>query len=118
MFDAHSLLMELRDTRPDDYRRVALVKDTTPYVPLDVVVQYIKEHTLLHHHGAIDRAVRNGTEANSLPISIVEVLLYAHGPKGALNLIHDMESIAFPKDILQAAGATVQRWNGNKRRRE
>ena len=118
MFDAHSMLMQLRDTQPDDYQRLVNgVKETTPFIHLDVVVQYIKEHTLLHYHGAIDRAIRSGEVTDSVPIAIVEVLVRIHGPQGTLDLIHSIASFAFPKEILQAARVTAQRLNGNKRRR-
>jgi hypothetical protein len=118
MFDAYSLLMTLRDARPDDYQRMMVgVKDTTPFIPLDAAVQFIKDHTLFHHHGAIDRAIRNGEATDSVPTSLAKVLLLTHGPQGAADLIHAMSSFAFPKEAFQAAGVTAQRLNGKKRRR-
>ena len=119
MFDAHSLLMQVRDVRPDDYHRmVASVKNTTPCIPLHVAVQYLKDRTLLHHHAAIDQAVRRGVETDTLLASLAAVLLYAHGPQGAADVIQSLAPIAFPHDLLYKAGTTVQRWNCRKRPRD
>ena len=112
MGDAYDLLTRVRNTRPDDYRRLAAsAKDATPCLPLDVIVNTLKERTLCHFHNLIDRAVQRGLAANTLHASIAAVLRHIHGTAGADDVLESLKQMSFPRDVLKAAGTTMQRWN-------
>lgn len=112
MCDAYQLLTRVRDTKPDDYYRLAAsVKDATPCLPLVVLVGILKDHTLCHHHHLIDCAVQHGVAANTMHVSIAAVLCHINGAAGAADVIQSLHQLSVPRDMLKAASATLHRRN-------
>ena len=112
MCDAYQLLTRVRDTKPDDYRRlVASVNDATPCIPLDVLVAVLKERTLCHHHHLIDCTVQRGVAAKTMHVSMAAVMCHIHGATGAADMIESLREMSVPLDMLKAANTTLRRWN-------